>query len=99
MKDSSIDVGISILEELANAGDPTSPQVLGDTMFYGNYGMPVDKSQAFDWYEKGYQAGDPSSALDLAQFYKQAPDNQGIVEKDVEKYFSLISFNESKRKY
>ena len=92
LKDSSIDVGISILEELANAGDPTSPQVLGDTMFYGTYGMPVDKSQAFDWYEKGYQAGDPMSALDLAQFYKQASNSQGIVEKDVEKYFSLISF-------
>ena len=92
LKDSSIDVGIKILEEIANAGNLTALQRLGDNMFYGNYGLPVNKSQAFDWYEKGYQAGDPESALDLAYFYKQAPENQGIVEQDVEKYFSLVSF-------
>ena len=93
LENASIDEGFRILEDVAKAGNPDAMQYLGDAKFYGQSNMKVNKSEAFYWYERGYQAGDAMSALDLAvEFYKDGLSDGVVVEKDLEKYFRLISF-------
>jgi TPR repeat protein len=58
------------LTPLAEKGDKDAQVKLGAMYQYG-YGVPVDYSRAFDWYQRAAVQGDPEGEVDLGLMYER----------------------------
>ena len=80
------------IEKLAQAGSPEGQYHLG--MMYNNgEGVRKDPKEAFEWFRKGSDAGDPLAAFKVGCYYNgQFP---GVVPVDQKKYFeyTLVAAN------
>lgn len=79
------DVAFNILKPKAEAGDSVAQVTLGK-MYHLGSGVPVDKVEAFKWYQLSSNQGDPIGDYNLALMYM----NGDGVNKNVQKAFELF---------
>ncbi len=71
---------VEALQAAARRGDHEAAVRLGQVHEYGLAGLPVDRDQARDWYERPAKAGHPYGVTRLARVYEQTlrrPDLHG----------------------
>jgi TPR repeat protein len=64
----------------AERGDAAAQFTLGLSYEHGYFGFPKDLTQAFDWFTKSANQGDPDACYELAQMYLQG---KGLAKNEV----------------
>ena len=77
------EMGIGLLQEASEAGNPHADDTLGRVYLYGSYGVPEDKPRGHAYIEKAANAGIPESIGTCACDYYYG---KGVA-KDLEKGF------------
>lgn len=62
--------GIAYIIQAANLGASDAYFLAGVTYFQGNYGYPVDKAKAIEYWTKGSEAGEGGCTKNLGIVYK-----------------------------
>ena len=69
IENEDVNQGFSMICEMAENGNVYAQKGLGDIYFYGDFGIPVDKKCAAEWWRKAAEAGHPLAQGNLAACY------------------------------